>query len=87
MLGFIDRYESVIANVGYERIERVVKEMCEGNWEKAMLADVRWWVQENVMPWLLAVYGRGAPVSECAAAAVLPLLFVLGGLMRGFFFG
>ncbi|RXW21342.1 hypothetical protein EST38_g4511 [Candolleomyces aberdarensis] len=59
-LGFLGRYESVISSVGYERIERHVLETCEGNWSSPMLPELRVWMTNKVLPWLLAIYVRGA---------------------------
>ena len=60
MLGLIDRYESVIASVGYEFIENHVLKTCTGEWDKPMLEDLRIWMSEKVVPWMLHVYARGA---------------------------
>ena len=34
ILGLIDRYESIIASVGYEYIEEHVLKTCTGQWAK-----------------------------------------------------
>jgi anaphase-promoting complex subunit 2 len=60
VLGLIDRYESIIASVGYEFIEDYVLKMCTGEWAKPMLEDLRVWMSEKVVPWMLHVYARGA---------------------------
>ena len=60
VLGFIDRYESIIASVGYEFIENHVLKTCTGEWAKQMLEDLRAWMSERVVPWMLHVYARGA---------------------------
>ena len=60
VLGFIDRYESIIASVGYEFIEDYVLKTCMGEWAKPMLEDLRVWMSEKVVPWMLHVYARGA---------------------------
>ena len=60
ILGLIDRYESIIASVGYEFIEDYVLKMCTGEWAKPMLEDLRVWMSEKVVPWMLHVYARGA---------------------------
>jgi anaphase-promoting complex subunit 2 len=60
VLGLIDRYESIIASVGYEFIEDYVLKMCTGEWAKPMLEDLRIWMSEKVVPWMLHVYARGA---------------------------
>ena len=60
ILGLIDRYESIIASVGYEYIEEHVLKTCTGEWTKPMLEDLRVWMSEKVVPWMLHVYARGA---------------------------
>lgn len=60
ILGFIDRYENNIASVGYEFIEDHVLKTCTGEWAKPMLEDLRIWMSEKVVPWMLHVYARGA---------------------------
>ena len=59
-LGLLDRYENVIASVGYEFIEQHVKESCKGRWDKPILEDLRVWMSNRVVPWMLQVYARGA---------------------------
>ncbi len=60
ILGLIDRYESVIASAGYEFIERHVLERCTGRWDKPMLEDLRAWMSDRMVPWMLSVYARAA---------------------------
>jgi anaphase-promoting complex subunit 2 len=60
ILGLIDRYESIIASVGYEYIEEHVLKTCTGEWAKPMLEDLRVWMSDKVVPWMLHVYARGA---------------------------
>ena len=59
-LGLIDRYESVIASVGYEHIEAHVLETCTGQWGNTMLDVLRSWMSDKVVPWMLVIYARGA---------------------------
>ncbi|KAF8157822.1 hypothetical protein B0H34DRAFT_656905 [Crassisporium funariophilum] len=59
-LGLIDRYESIIASVGYEFIEQHVLGTCTGEWAKPMLEDLRKWMSDKVVPWMVHVYARGA---------------------------
>ena len=59
-LGLLDRYENVIASVGYEFIEQHVTESCKGRWDKTILEDLRIWMSNRVVPWMLQVYARGA---------------------------
>lgn len=60
MLGLIERYESAIASVAYERIEDHVLSTCTGEWGKPMLEELRSWMTDNVVPWMMHVYARGA---------------------------
>ncbi|PPQ79767.1 hypothetical protein CVT25_003320 [Psilocybe cyanescens] len=64
VLGLIDRYESIIASVGYEFIEDHVLSRCTGEWGKPMLEELRVWMSEKVVPWMLHVYARGASNAE-----------------------
>jgi len=64
VLRLIDRYESIIAGVGYEFIEEYVLKMCTDEWTKPMLEDLRVWLSEKVVPWMLHFYTRGATNAE-----------------------
>jgi anaphase-promoting complex subunit 2 len=64
-LGLIDRYESVIASVGYEHIEAHVLETCTGQWGNTMLDVLRSWMSDKVVPWMLVIYARGAATGGC----------------------
>ncbi|KAF9474205.1 hypothetical protein BDN70DRAFT_334409 [Pholiota conissans] len=68
ILGLIERYESAIASVAYERIEEYVLETCTGEWSRPMLEDLRVWMTDNVVPWMIHVYGRGASTADEAKA-------------------
>lgn len=59
-LGLIDRYETTIATVGYEFIEQHVLETCAGEWSRPLLGELRDWMSEKVVPWMLLIYARGA---------------------------
>ncbi|KAF9005219.1 hypothetical protein BDQ17DRAFT_1354061 [Cyathus striatus] len=63
-LGLIDRFESIIASVGYERIEQHVLKTCTGQWENPMLEQLRAWMSERVVPWMLMIYARNASTPE-----------------------
>jgi anaphase-promoting complex subunit 2 len=63
VLGLIDRYESLIASVGYEHIETHVLSTCEGRWSEAMMAELREWMTNKMVPWMLLPYARGATTS------------------------
>ena len=70
-LGLIDRYESVIASVGYEHIEAHVLETCTGQWGSTMLDVLRSWMSDKVVPWMLVIYARGAATGGCFYFAFL----------------
>lgn len=63
-LGFIDRYENLIATVCYEQIEWRVKETCCGVWSERMLPGVRDWMANTIVPWMIHPYAKGAKTSE-----------------------
>ncbi|OBZ71191.1 Anaphase-promoting complex subunit 2 [Grifola frondosa] len=59
-LGLLDRYESLISSVCYEHIEAHVLETCTGKWGEPMLAPLREWMADKVVPWMIMPYARGA---------------------------
>lgn len=63
-LGLLDRYESIVASVGYEHIEAHVLATCTGQWEKPMLEGLRAWMSDKIVAWMLAPYARGASNAE-----------------------
>ncbi|KAK7019730.1 hypothetical protein VNI00_017969 [Paramarasmius palmivorus] len=67
-LGLLDRYESIIASVGYEHIEAHVLANCTGQWVKPMLESLRTWMSDKIVPWMLLMYARGATSTEDARA-------------------
>jgi anaphase-promoting complex subunit 2 len=67
VLGLTDRYEGIIASVGYERIEDYVRETCTGRWDKPCLEELRVWMTEQIVPWMLPMYAKGAGNSMCAS--------------------
>ncbi|KAF4576914.1 Anaphase-promoting complex subunit 2 [Pleurotus pulmonarius] len=67
-LGLNDRFDSLIASVGYEHIERHVLETCTGQWGEPMLTPTRDWMTTKIVPWMLYVYGRNARTAEEARA-------------------
>ena len=69
LLGLADRYESLIASVCYEHIEMHVVETCAGKWDGPMLIQLREWMAEKVVPWMLLPYARGA---KTGARGLLP---------------
>ncbi|KAJ8481473.1 hypothetical protein ONZ45_g15310 [Pleurotus djamor] len=67
-IGLTDRYESLIASVGYEHIEQHVLETCTGQWAEPMLSGLRDWMTDRMVPWMLVVYGRSATTADEARA-------------------
>ena len=63
-LGLVDRYESLVASVGYEYIEAHVLSTCAGKWSEPMLSKLRDWMSNKIVPWMLWPYGRGASTSQ-----------------------
>jgi anaphase-promoting complex subunit 2 len=63
-LGLVDRYESLIASVGYECIEAHVISTCSKKWTEPMLGGLRDWMTNRIVPWMLWPYARGASSSE-----------------------
>lgn len=67
-LGLLDRYESLIASVGYERIEAHVVETCSGKWTEPILPSLREWMSNSMVPWMLVTYAKGAKNSAKRAS-------------------
>ena len=59
-LGMLERYESLISSVCYEAIEKRVWDQCAKSWEEPELADLREWMTDCIVPWMLLPYARGA---------------------------
>lgn len=59
-LSLIDRYETLIASIGYEVIESHVVETCPRSWTKPMLGTLRTWMIDKIVPWMLYPFARGA---------------------------
>lgn len=66
-LGLTERYEALVASVCYEHIENHVVETCAGSWEEPMLASLRDWMADKVVPWMLLPYARGAKTGTNAS--------------------
>lgn len=73
-LGLLDRYENIIASVGYEHIEAHVVSNFAGQWSTSVLGELRKWMTNQVVPWMLLMYGRNATTS------------MMHNLLPGFFF-
>jgi anaphase-promoting complex subunit 2 len=75
LLGLLDRYENVIASIGYEFIEQYMWETCKGRWDKPILEDLRVWMSNTVVPWtrMLQVYARGPIVRSLLFTNSVPI--------------
>ncbi|EGO24136.1 hypothetical protein SERLADRAFT_416324 [Serpula lacrymans var. lacrymans S7.9] len=63
-LGLIERYENLIASVGYEHIESYVLDTCTEKWDEPMLGDLRDWMADRIVPWMIMPYARGATSAD-----------------------
>lgn len=68
IIGLTDRYESVIAAVGYERIEEHILASCAGEWVETQMDKLRAWMTEVLIEWLLLTYARNAVGQDNARA-------------------
>lgn len=60
LLGFLERYENLVASVCYEQIEARTQELCPGNWNEQMLPVLRTWMSNEILPWMILPYARDA---------------------------
>lgn len=65
VIGLLDRYENLVASVCYEQIEARTQETCPGVWNEQMLPGLRNWMAEQIVPWMILPYARGAKTREC----------------------
>ncbi|KAL0961464.1 hypothetical protein HGRIS_006408 [Hohenbuehelia grisea] len=68
ILGLTERFEGLIANVGYDYIHEYILETCTEQWAEPMLEGVKEKMSKQIIPWLLSIYGRGDLHSEEAHA-------------------
>lgn len=59
-LGLLDKYESLVSSVCYEYIESYILETCAKRWDEPMLTVIREWMADNIVPWMIMPYARGA---------------------------
>ena len=59
-LGIQERYDNLIASVCYEHIEAHILETCQEEWDKPWLQLTRDWMTEEIVPWMVLPYARGA---------------------------
>lgn len=64
-LGLLDRYESLISSVCYEHIETHILETCAEKWGTPMLNQLREWMTNKIVPWMVMPYARGARSGKC----------------------
>jgi len=69
-LGMLERYESLISSVCYEAIEKHVWNQCAKSWEEPELANLREWMTDCIVPWMLLPYARGA--RNCTGSFITP---------------
>ncbi|KAI0632358.1 hypothetical protein C8Q77DRAFT_1125177 [Trametes polyzona] len=67
-LGLLERYESLISSVCYEHIEAHIYETCAKKWDEPVLPQLRDWMAEKIIPWMIMPYARGARSAEEARA-------------------
>lgn len=65
LLGLLDRYENLVASVCYEQIEARVQETCVGEWSQPMLSQLRKWMADDIVQWMIMPYARAARNREC----------------------
>jgi len=71
-LSLIDRYETLIASIGYEIIESHVKETCAKKWAEPMLGTLRTWMIDKIVPWMLYPFARGATNGDLSSVVRSP---------------
>ena len=59
-LGMLERFESLISSVCYEAIEKHARDKCAKSWAEPELANLREWMTDCIVPWMLLPYARGA---------------------------
>ncbi|KAI5119040.1 hypothetical protein M0805_005906 [Coniferiporia weirii] len=64
VIGLLDRYENLVASVCYEQIEARTQESCTGVWSEQMLPSLREWMAEQIVPWMILPYARGAKTQD-----------------------
>ena len=74
-IGLLERYESLVSSICYEKIEEHVAANCTDVWDQQMLHDLREWMSRDVVPWLVLMYAReaktGMGVSQLPSGSVL----------------
>ncbi|KAI0345864.1 hypothetical protein BDW22DRAFT_1353469 [Trametopsis cervina] len=73
-LGMTERYESLIASVCYEHIEKYILETYAKVWDRECLEEIRIWMTNHVVPWLIMPYAPNAKTIEEAR----PLVSAMG---------
>ena len=81
ILGLLDRYEGVIANVGYEHIEEHIASTCTGEWTESVLDSLRAWLADKMFKWMVLMYARDAK-NSCVRCLLHSLCHKLNGSRR-----
>ncbi|TFK95789.1 ubiquitin-protein ligase [Pterulicium gracile] len=63
-LGLIDRYDSLLASVGYTFISAHISSTCARQWTKPVLPELRKWMTDVIVPWLVVGYAPGCKSAE-----------------------
>lgn len=71
-LGMLERYESLISSVCYEVIEKHVWDKCAKSWAEPELGNLREWMTDCIVPWMLLPYARGA--RNCVGIVIVQCL-------------
>ena len=67
----IERYESLISSVCYEHIEAHILETCARVWDKPCLSEMRTWMTDQIVPWLIMPYARTAKTGKMTLPCAL----------------
>lgn len=59
-LGLSERYESLISSICYEYVESYILKTCVEKWDEPMLNTIRGWMADNIVPWMIMPFARGA---------------------------
>ncbi len=71
-LGLLDRYESLVSSVCHEYVEAHILEACAKKWNEPMLTKTREWMTDQIVPWMVMPYARGARNGKAALFTEIP---------------
>ncbi|KZT12088.1 ubiquitin-protein ligase [Laetiporus sulphureus 93-53] len=69
-IGLLDRYESLVSSILYEQIEAHVWDTCTGKWGEPVLKDLRQWMNDELKPWMMLPFGKGAKGADESRSAI-----------------